>query len=98
MPQDTQIFDKIDIINIVTNTYSCSIKAIDTQYGNLIYSTGFHCVRFQHNLYPHAMLMKSKLILLSLTSTSDLFIALLNILWISQLSSPVKKPLLLMNI
>jgi len=47
-PRDTRIFDKMDIINIITNTYSCSIKAVDTWYGNIIYSTGFHCARFQH--------------------------------------------------
>jgi len=43
-----RIFDKMDIINVITNTYSCSIKAVDTRYGNTIYSTGFHCARFQH--------------------------------------------------
>jgi len=47
-PRHTRIFDKMDIINIITNTYSCSIKAVDTRYGNIIYSTGFHCARFQH--------------------------------------------------
>jgi len=39
-PRHTRIFDKMDIINIITNTYSCSIKAVDTRYGNIIYSTG----------------------------------------------------------
>ena len=48
-PRDTRIFDKMDITNIITNTYSCSIKAVDTRYGNTIYSTGFHCAIFQHD-------------------------------------------------
>jgi len=39
-PRDARIFDKMDIINIITNTHSCSIKAVDTRYGNTIYSTG----------------------------------------------------------
>jgi len=39
-PRHTRIFDKMVIINIITNTYSCSIKAVDTRYGNTIYSTG----------------------------------------------------------
>ena len=30
MPQDAQIFDTMDIINVITNTYSRSIKAVDT--------------------------------------------------------------------
>jgi len=46
-PRHARIFDKMDIINVITNTYSCSIKAVDTRYGNTIYSTGFHCARFQ---------------------------------------------------
>ena len=46
-PRHARIFDKMDIINIITNTYSCSIKAVDTRYGNIIYSTGFHCARLQ---------------------------------------------------
>ena len=46
-PRDARIFDKMDIINIITKTYSCSIKAVDTRYGNIIFSTGFHCARFQ---------------------------------------------------
>jgi len=32
-PRDARIFD---VINIITNTYSCSIKAVDTRYGNII--------------------------------------------------------------
>jgi len=47
---DSRIFDKMDIINIITNTYSCSIKAVDTRYSNTIYSTGFHCARFQQRI------------------------------------------------
>jgi len=39
-PRRTRIFDKMDIINIITNTYSRSIKAVDTRYSNIIYSTG----------------------------------------------------------
>jgi len=27
-----RIFDNMDIINIITNTYSCGIKAVDTRY------------------------------------------------------------------
>ena len=30
-PRDTRIFGKMDIINKITNTYSCSIKAVDTR-------------------------------------------------------------------
>ena len=48
-PRDARIFGKMDIINISTVTYSCSIKPVDTPYGNTIYSTGFHCARFQHH-------------------------------------------------
>ena len=33
-PRHTRIFDKMNIINVITNTYSCSIKAVDTRYGN----------------------------------------------------------------
>ena len=29
-PRDARIFDTMDIINVITNTYSCSIKAVDT--------------------------------------------------------------------
>ena len=46
-PRHTRIFDKMDIINGITNTYSRSIKTVDTRYRNTIYSTGFHCARFQ---------------------------------------------------
>jgi len=46
-PRHTRIFDKMNIINVITNTYSCSIKAVDTRYGKIIYSTVFHCARFQ---------------------------------------------------
>ena len=46
MPWHTQIFDKIDIINIITNTYSHSIKAVDTRYRNTIYSTGIPLLFF----------------------------------------------------
>jgi len=47
-PRHARIFDKMDIINVITNTYSRSIKAVDTRYRNTIYSTGFHCARIQH--------------------------------------------------
>ena len=30
----------MDTINVITNTYSRSIKAVDTRYRNTIYSTG----------------------------------------------------------
>ena len=52
-PQHNRIFDKMDIINTITHTYSCSIKAVDTRYGNKIYSTGFHCARFQQWFMGH---------------------------------------------
>jgi len=39
-PRHARIFDKMDIINVLTNTYSRSIKAVDTRYRNTIYSTG----------------------------------------------------------
>ena len=39
-PRHARIFDKMDIINVITNTYSRSIKAVDTRYSNIIYSTG----------------------------------------------------------
>jgi len=51
-PRHTRIFDKMDIINVITNTYSCSIKAVDTRYRNIIYSTGFHCAIFQQVMGP----------------------------------------------
>jgi len=34
------------LVNIITNTYSCSIKVVDIRYGNIIYSTGFRWARF----------------------------------------------------
>jgi len=48
-PRDARIFGKMDTINIITITHSCSIKAVGTPYGNTIYSTGFHCARFQYH-------------------------------------------------
>ena len=51
-PWHTRIFDKMNIINIITNTHSCSIKSVDTRYGDTIYSPGFHCARFQQVMGP----------------------------------------------
>jgi len=36
-PRDARIFDKMGIINIITNTYSCSTNVVDIRKFNLLY-------------------------------------------------------------
>ena len=55
-PQHTRIFDKMDIINIITNTYSHSIKAVDIWYRNTIYSTGIPLCKIPTGYGPQRVL------------------------------------------